>query len=260
MQMSNHEFIEVSIENGICFIELNRPKQLNALNRKLVREIVETLEANDENDDVRVNIISGKGRAFAAGADIDEMANDDSIKMELINQFKDWDRIAVIKKPIIGAVQGFALGGGFELALCCDILFAAEDAQFGFPEVNIGVMPGAGGTQRLTKLMGKTKALEWLWLGEPMSAKEALHYGIINRTIAPEILMEETVKFATKLTKQAPLSLRLIKESVYKAVDYPLYEGMQHERKNFYLLFSSKDQKEGMNAFIEKRKPDFKGE
>lgn len=257
--MNNREFIETSIKDHIGYVELNRPKQLNALNRKMVREIVETLEEYDTNDDVRVIVITGKGRAFAAGADIDEMANDSTVDMELINQFKDWDRIALIKKPIIGAVQGFALGGGFELALCCDVLFAAEDAQFGFPEVNIGVMPGAGGTQRLTKLMGKTKALEWLWLGEPMSAKEALHYGVINRTVAPEILFEETVKFAKRLTKQAPLSLRLIKEAVHKAVDYSLYEGMQFERKNFYLLFSSEDQKEGMKAFIEKRKPDFKG-
>lgn len=257
--MSNLQFIETSIKDSIGFIELNRPKQLNALNRPMIREIVETLEAFDENDEVRVIVLTGRGRAFAAGADIDEMANDDTVKMELLNQFKDWDRIAVTKKPLIGAVQGFALGGGFELALCCDMLFAAEDAKFGFPEVNIGVMPGAGGTQRLTKLMGKTKALEWLWLGEPMDAKEAKHYGVINRTIAPEVLFEETVKFATKLTKQAPLSLRLIKEAVHKAVDYSLYEGMQFERKNFYLLFSSEDQKEGMNAFIEKRNPNFKG-
>lgn len=257
--MSNYQYIKVLNSESIGHISLNRPKVLNALNRSMVREIVEALEDFDQNDEIKVIVLSGEGRAFAAGADIDEMADEDPVRFELLNQFKDWDRIALIKKPIIGAVHGFALGGGFELALCCDILFAAENAQFGFPEIKLGVMPGAGGTQRLTKLMGKTKALEWLWLGDTMSAKEALHYGVVNRLIAPEILLEETVRFAEKIAKQPPLSLRLIKEAVQKAVDYSLYEGMQFERKNFYLLFSSQDQKEGMKAFIEKRKPNFEG-
>lgn len=257
--MSNFQYINVLSRNSIGYINLNRPKVLNALSRSMVREIVNALEDFDQNDEIKVIIMSGEGRAFAAGADIDEMAEDDPVRFELLNQFKDWDRIALIKKPIIGAVHGFTLGGGFELALCCDILFAAENAQFGFPEIKLGVMPGAGGTQRLTKLMGKTKALEWLWLGEPMSAKEALHHGVVNRLVAPEILLEETVRFAEKIAMQPPLSLRLIKEAVQKAVDYSLYEGMQFERKNFYLLFSSQDQKEGMKAFIEKRKPNFEG-
>lgn len=257
--MSNFQYINVLSSNSVGYITLNRPKVLNALNRTMVREIVNALEDFDQNEEIKVILISGEGRAFAAGADIDEMVEDDPVRFELLNQFKDWDRIALIKKPIIGAVHGFALGGGFELALCCDVLFAAENAQFGFPEIKLGVMPGAGGTQRLTKLMGKTKALEWLWLGEPMSAKEALNYGVVNRLIAPEVLQEETVRFAEKIAQQPPLSLRLIKEAVLKAVDYSLYEGMQFERKNFYLLFSSQDQKEGMKAFIEKRKPNFEG-
>lgn len=257
--MNKFEFIEATVEDSIATVTLNRPNVLNALNRKMVAEIVEALECFDRDDAVRVIVLTGKGKAFAAGADIDEMAEDDPVRLELLNQFADWDRLALIKKPVIGAVHGFALGGGFELALCCDIVFASETAKFGFPEVNIGVMPGAGGTQRLTKLMGKTKALEWLWLGEPMNAQEALHYGVINRMIAPELLMEETKRFASKLSTQAPLSLRLIKEAVHKAVDYSLYEGMQYERKNFYLLFSSEDQKEGMKAFIEKRKALFEG-
>ncbi|WP_458414214.1 enoyl-CoA hydratase-related protein [Schinkia sp. CFF1] len=257
--MSDYQYIKVLRNESIGHIALNRPKVLNALNRTMVREIVEALEEFDQNDEIKVILMSGEGRAFAAGADIDEMAKDDPISLELLNQFADWDRIALIKKPIIGAVHGFALGGGFELALCCDVLFAADNAEFGFPEIKLGVMPGAGGTQRLTKLMGKTKALEWLWLGEAMSAKEALQYGVINRIIAPEVLLEETVRFAKQIAKQPPLSLRLIKEVVLKAVDYSLYEGMQFERKNFYLLFSSQDQKEGMKAFIEKRKPNFEG-
>ncbi|UAL45595.1 enoyl-CoA hydratase/isomerase family protein [Sutcliffiella horikoshii] len=255
-----YEYIEVSIESSIGIVKLNRPKVLNAINRPMVSEIVTVLEEFDRNDEVKAMVLAGNGRAFAAGADIDEMAEATAIELELLNQFTEWDRLAWVKKPIIGAVQGFALGGGFELALCCDILFAAQDAEFGFPEISLGVMPGAGGTQRLTKLMGKSKAMEWLLTGDRMSAKEALHYGVINRVIPKELLMEETMNFAKKIAKQPPLSLRLIKESVHKAVDYSVYEGMQYERKNFYLLFASNDQKEGMRAFKEKRKPKFEGE
>jgi enoyl-CoA hydratase len=253
------EHINVGVENGIGLVELNRPQVLNAINRQMVSEILTAFEQFDRDQNVKVILLSGKGRAFAAGADIDEMANDSAIDFELLNQFTDWDRIAAVKKPIIGAVQGFALGGGFEMALCCDLLFAADDAEFGFPEVNLAVMPGAGGTQRLTKLIGKTRAMEWLMTGDRIPAREAYHLGIINRVVARELLLEETKRFAAKLAKQPPLSIRLIKESVHKAVDYSLYEGMQYERKNFSLLFASEDQKEGMKAFIEKRKPDYKG-
>lgn len=251
--------IETTVKGQIGLIELNRPKVLNALNRQMVSEVLSAMEAYDEDASIRVIVLAGKGRAFAAGADIDEMMDADAISMETLNQFTDWDRLAWIKKPVIGAVHGFALGGAFELALCCDMLFAAENAEFGFPEVNLGVMPGAGGTQRLTKLVGKTKAMEWILSGKRISAKEALHHGIINSTFAEEVLMEETLKFADTIAKQAPVAVRLIKESVLKAVDYPLYEGMQYERKNFYILFATEDQKEGMRAFKEKRKPDFKG-
>jgi enoyl-CoA hydratase len=254
-----YEYINAGVEAGIGLVELNRPKVLNAINRQMVSEILSAFEQFDRDPEVKVILLSGKGRAFAAGADIAEMANDNAIDFELLNQFTDWDRIAVVKKPIIGAVQGFALGGGFEMALCCDMLFAADDAEFGFPEVNLAVMPGAGGTQRLTKLIGKTRAMEWLMTGDRMSADEAHRLGIINRVVARELLMEETKRFAAKLAKQPPLSIRLIKESVLKAVDYSLYEGMQYERKNFSLLFASEDQKEGMKAFIEKRKPNYKG-
>jgi enoyl-CoA hydratase len=256
---NSYEYIEASIKGNLGLITLNRPKVLNAINRPMVSEILSAMEGFEESDQVRVIVLSGNGRAFAAGADIDEMANDHAIDFELRNQFKDWDRLAMIKKPIIGAVQGFALGGGFELALCCDLLIAADDAEFGFPEVNLGVMPGAGGTQRLTKLVGKTKAMEWLFTGKRISALDALQFGIINHIMAKEVLMEETVKLAEGIAKQAPLSIRLIKESVLKAVDTSLEEGMHFERKNFYLLFSTEDQKEGMKAFQEKRRPNFKG-
>lgn len=257
--MTNYEYIQVDQEESIGIIRLNRPKVLNALNRKMVSEIVQSMREMDRNDSVRVIVLYGNGKSFAAGADITEMAQDDSIHLELLNQFAEWDDLAHIKKPIIGAVHGFALGGGFELALVCDLLFASEDAKFGFPEINLAVMPGAGGTQRLTKLIGKTKALEWLWSGEMMTAETAEAWGIINRRYPQETLVEETLKYARNLANKPALSVRFIKEAVYKAVDYSLYEGMQYERKNFSLLFSSDDQKEGMKAFVEKRKPNFKG-
>lgn len=252
-------FIETRTEGPLAFIELNRPEVLNALNRGMVTEILAAMEEFDSAEDIRAIILSGKGRCFAAGADIDEMAEAKSIDMELLNQFTDWDRLSWIKKPIIGAVHGFALGGAFELALCCDLLFAAEDAEFGFPEVLLGVMPGAGGTVRLTKLVGKTKAMEWLFTGKRISAKEARDFGIVNQVFAREALMEEAARYANELAKMPPLSVRFIKESVLKAIDSSIYEGMQFERKNFSLLFSSEDQKEGMAAFIEKRKAQFKG-
>ncbi|WP_257349367.1 enoyl-CoA hydratase/isomerase family protein [Pseudalkalibacillus decolorationis] len=257
--MVNKETIKTWAEDGVGVIQLNRPKVLNALNRRMVTEILLTLEEWDKDDSVAVIVVTGNYKVFAAGADIDEMAGDDSISLELLNQFAEWDRIAWVKKPIIAAINGYCLGGAFELALSCDLIVAAEDAQFGFPEINLGVMPGAGGTVRLTKLMGRAKALEWLWTGEYMSAKTALENGVVNRTVARELVFEETMKLARKIAKQAPLSLRMIKESVNKSVDHSTYEAMQFERKNFYMLFSSEDQKEGMNAFIEKRKPNFKG-
>ncbi len=257
--MNGFQYIERYIEDGVGVIKLNRPKQLNALNRKMIREIITALEEFDRNDEVITILVTGNGRAFSAGADIDEMAENDSIQMELLNQFADWDRIPLIKKPLIGAVKGFVFGGGFELALSLDILIAASGTQFSFPEVQLGVMPGAGGTQRLTKIVGRAKALEWIWTGDRIPDETALEYGIINRIVSEELLMEESMKFAKKLANQPPLSLRLIKDSINKAVDYSLYEGMQYERKNFYLLFSSQDQKEGMQAFIERRKAEFKG-
>lgn len=257
--MTAFTFIETSIDSGIGSIYLNRPRQYNSLNRAMVREIMQAMEQFDRDDSVQVIVVAGHGKAFSSGADIDEMASDDAVRLELLNQFSDWDRIALIKKPIIGSVKGFVFGGGFELALCCDILIAAEDTEFSFPEINLGVMPGAGGTQRLTKLVGRTKALEWIWSAARITADEALAHGIINKIVQPEILIEETQKMATMLAQKPALAVRLIKESVNKAVDYSLYEGMQFERKNFYLLFSSEDQKEGMQAFVEKRQPNFKG-
>ena len=257
--MDGFQYIETSVVDQIGYITLNRPNRYNALNRQMVNEIVLAAEKFDHDSDVSVILLSGNGQAFSAGADIDEMVDVSAVEMELRNQFADWDRFSLIKKPIIGAVKGFVLGGGFELALCCDLLVAADNTRFSFPEVTLGVMPGAGGTQRLTKLVGKTKAMEWILTAEKIDAETALHYGIINKIVVVEDLMEEAREVARKIAIQPPLAVRLIKESINKAVDYSLYEGMQYERKNFNMLFSSEDQKEGMKAFVEKRKPRFIG-
>ncbi|MBO8172402.1 MAG: enoyl-CoA hydratase/isomerase family protein [Bacillaceae bacterium] len=253
------EFIQVERDGKVGLIRLNRPKQLNALNLKMVDEIVETLESMDEDPEIRAIVITGNEQAFAAGADIDEMTEVDSIDMLLRDQFRVWDRIALVRKPIIAAVSGFALGGGCELVMNCDIVIASESARFGQPEVNLGVMPGAGGTQRFTKALGKVKAMELLLTGESLTAEEALHYGLINRVVPVEVYLDEAMKLANRIVGQPPIAVRLIKQSVLKAIDLPLDEGLDFERKNFYLLFSSEDQKEGMRAFAQKRKPDFKG-
>lgn len=258
--MSDYKHINVWTEGKVGVIQLNRPKNLNALNRKMVEEIVTQLESFDNDRNIRVIVIRGNERTFAAGADIEEMLHESPLDFELANPFAVWDRIMLIQKPIIASVTGYALGGGFELALHCDLIIAAEDAKFGFPEVNLGVMPGAGGTQFLTRIIGKRKALEWIWFGEHKSAQEAEKLGIVNRIVAPELIFEETMRFAAKLVAQPPIALRLIKEAVNKAEDVTLREGLILERKNFYLTFDSEDQKEGMTAFVEKRRPSFKGE
>ncbi|WP_047985781.1 enoyl-CoA hydratase/isomerase family protein [Ornithinibacillus californiensis] len=254
-----NKFIKAYSEDGVGVIQLDRPEVLNALNRGMVEEIVAQLESFDRNELIRVIVLKGNEKAFAAGADIEEMLEETSLSLELLNPFAEWDKISLIKKPILAAVNGFALGGGFELALHCDLIIASEDAKFGFPEVKLGVLPGAGGTQFLTKVMGVRKALEWIWLGEQMTADVAHHYGVINRIVAPELVEEETMRLAHQLAKQAPISLRLIKEAVHAAADLTLLEGKLLERKNFYLAFSSEDQKEGMRAFTEKRPPSFRG-
>jgi enoyl-CoA hydratase len=186
------------------------------------------------------------------------MAGRTAVDMLKIDQFSTWDSIRRTKKPIIAAVSGFALGGGCELAMLCDMIVASETAQFGQPEINIGVMPGAGGTQRLTRAVGKARAMEMVLTGNFISAEEAREAGLINKVVPVDLYLDEAIKLARKAAEKSPIAIQLAKESVLKAFDTGLQEGLYFERKNFYMLFATEDQKEGMNAFVEKRKPDFK--
>ncbi len=254
-----HLIVESKYEQHIALVRFNRPKELNALNRKLMTELRDALKALDDEEEVRVIVLTGNERAFAAGADIKEMAGKSSIEMVKIDQFSTWEQIKKTKKPIIAAVSGFALGGGCELAMTCDMIVASDTAQFGQPEIKIGVIPGAGGTQRLTKAVGKVKAMEMVLTGKFISAEEALRYGLINKIVPAELYLSEAVKLAREIAAMSPIAVRMAKEAVLQSFNSSLEEGLVFERKNFYMLFASEDQKEGMAAFVEKRKPEFKG-
>lgn len=254
-----YEFISTSREDAVGIITLNRPKVLNALNLQLVDEVVAEMERLDQDPEIRVILLTGNEKAFAAGADISEMADPSAIEIMKRNQFAVWDRISRITKPIIGAVSGYALGGGCELMMNCDIIIASETAMIGQPEIKLGVMPGAGGTQRLTRAVGVRKAMEMLLTGEPISAREALRYGLVNRVVPVESYLSEALKLAKQIAQQPPLAVQAIKKAVYKAADVPLQDALDYERNAFYLLLASEDRKEGMRAFLEKRKPRFTG-
>jgi len=255
------EFIKVNPQYAkhIALIELNRPKELNALNLQLMGELRDSLKQLDDNDEVRVIVLTGNEKAFAAGADIKQMAGKTAIDMLMIDQFSTWDQIKKTKKPLIAAVSGFALGGGCELAMTCDMIIASETARFGQPEIKIGVMPGAGGTQRLTRAIGKARAMEMVLTGKFIGAEEAEKFGLVNRVVPVEVYLEEAIKLAAEIAKMSPIATRMAKEAVNRSFEVHLDEGLHFERKNFYMLFASEDQKEGMNAFVEKRDPDFKG-
>jgi enoyl-CoA hydratase len=255
------EFIKVNsnIEKHIALVQFNRPKELNALNLQLMGELRDSLRQLDADDNVRVIIITGDERSFAAGADIKQMAGQSTIDMLKTDQFSTWDQIRKTKKPLIAAVSGFALGGGCELSMTCDIIIASETAKFGQPEIKIGVMPGAGGTQRLTKAIGKARAMEMVLTGNFISADEALEYGLINKVVPVEMYMEASLEIARQIAAMSPIASQLAKEAINRSFETHLDEGLTVERKNFYLTFSSEDQKEGMKAFIEKRKAVYSG-
>jgi enoyl-CoA hydratase len=249
----------VDAKDGYAVVRINRPKQLNALNRATIGELVEALEELDAGPSCRCAVITGNDRAFAAGADIGEMVEATPISLLQDAEFAKWDRFRRIHMPLIAAVSGFALGGGCELAMICDMIVASETAQFGQPEINLGIIPGAGGTQRLTRAVGKVRAMEMILTGASMSAAEALKAGLINRVVPVELYLEEAESLAARIAAKPPIAVRLAKEAVLKAFDTTIEEGVDFERKNFFLLFASADQTEGMRAFLEKRQPRFEG-
>jgi enoyl-CoA hydratase len=243
----------------VAHLQLNRPQELNALNLELMTQLKDLLQQLDADEDIRVIVLSGNEKAFAAGADIKQMSERSVMDMVAIDQFSIWDTIKKIKKPIIAAVSGFALGGGCELCMLCDMIVASETAKFGQPEIKIGVMPGAGGTQRLTRAVGKALAMEMVLTGQFITAQTAFEAGLLNRVVPVELYLQEAFRLATAVATMSPIAIKMAKESVLKAFDSSLEDGLLFERKNFYLLFASEDQKEGMQAFIEKRPPVFKG-
>ena len=249
----SYKTILTAVDGKVATITLNRPEVLNALNDELMDELGAALLGFDADDKIGCIIITGSDKAFAAGADITEMSDAGTIDMLERDQFSRWEKIRLLKKPLIGAISGYALGGGCELAMHCDMLIASETAQFGQPEINLGVMPGAGGTQRLTRIVGKAQAMEMALTGRMISAYEAWRLGLVNRVVPVSGYLQEAIALATEIASKAPIAIRLIKESVLKSYSTTLEAGLEFERKNFYLLFASEDQKEGMKAFIEKR-------
>jgi enoyl-CoA hydratase/carnithine racemase len=254
-----YQNILVKVEDGVGVITLNRPKALNALNSELLGELVSALEDWDRGTEVRCIVLTGSERAFAAGADIKEMSTQSYMDMYKANFFANAnDRISAIRKPIIAAVAGYALGGGCELALLCDFIIAADTAKFGQPEINLGVMPGIGGTQRLTRLVGKSKAMEMCLTGRNMDAAEAERAGLVSRVVPAAELLTEAMKAAKTIAEKSVPIVMMAKESVNVAYETTLAEGVRFERRVFHAMFATDDQKEGMAAFSEKRQPGFK--
>lgn len=254
-----YTIIKTEVHDRVGLIRLNRPKALNALNSVVMEEMANALESFDADPEIGAIVITGDERAFAAGADIKEMSDASPVDMLLAASIDRWDRIQGVKKPVIAAVSGWCLGGGNELAMACDMIVASESAKFGQPEINLGVIPGAGGTQRLTRTVGKAAAMEMVLNDRQLAAEEAYRLGLVNRVVPVEVYLEEALQLANEIAQRAPLAVRVGKEMVNQAFESFLSEGIADERRTFYFLFSSEDQKEGMQAFIEKRTPKWKG-
>ena len=255
----NDELVRVERDGRVAVVLLDRPKQLNALSGELMGALVEALRTLDDDADVRAIVVGGNERAFAAGADIQELAAGTPISLYENRRIDAWDAIRGVRTPLVAAVSGFCLGGGCELAMLCDLIVAAESAKFGQPEITLGVLPGAGGTQRLTRAVGKAVAMDMILTGRMLSAREALSFGLVARVVAREAWLVEAKRVAAEIAAKSPISVRLAKEAVDKAFEAPLSVGVEFERRAFYLARASEDATEGLNAFIEKRVPEFEG-
>ncbi|HET7567216.1 MAG TPA: enoyl-CoA hydratase-related protein [Gaiellaceae bacterium] len=249
----------VEREGAVGVVLLNRPKALNALSGDLMAALLAALQELDADAEVRAIVLGGGERAFAAGADINDLAAGTPVSLYENRRLDQWDAIRKIRTPIVAAVSGFCLGGGCELAMVCDLIVASETAQFGQPEINLGVIPGAGGTQRLTRAVGKAVAMDMILTGRTISAREALDFGLVARVVAKEAWLEEAKRVAAEIAAKGPVATRLAKEAIDAAFETPLTAGVEVERRSFYLVRASEDATEGLNAFLEKRKPDFKG-
>ena len=254
-----YEHIQVEVEAPIATITLNRPKVLNALSPDLIREVASALAGFDADDSVRAVVLTGGPKVFAAGADIGDMADRSPVEQLNRDQTGRWAPLAGFTKPLVAAVNGYALGGGCEVALMCDLIVAGDSARFGQPEINLGIIPGAGGTQRWPRFAGKQVAMEVMLTGAAITAQRAYEVGLVNKVVPAEMTIEVAKRLARQIAEKPPLAARMAKEAVLKAFETPLSEGLASERKSFYFLFATEDQKEGMHAFLEKRKGVFKG-
>ncbi len=255
---SSTDTILIETRGRVGLITLNRPEALNALNATLMREVVAAAEAFDADRGIAAIVLTGSSRAFAAGADIREMVDHRYADLVLDDWISHWDRLSGIRKPLIAAVAGFALGGGCEIAMLCDLIIAADTARFGQPEINLGVIPGIGGSQRLTRAIGKAKAMDMILTGRTMDAAEAERTGLVARVVAADALLDETLAIAQTIAAKSLPALLAAKETVNRAFETPLSEGIRFERRAFQALFALEDQTEGMTAFLQKREPEFK--
>ena len=246
-------------EGRVGIVQLHRPQALNALSGDLMDELIRALQAFDADDSIGCIVVTGSEKAFAAGADIKQMAGASVVEMMSSPFIGYWDAVQKVSKPIVAAVSGYCLGGGCELAMTCDLIVASDTAQFGQPEINLGIIPGAGGTQRLTRAVGKSVAMEMVLTGRRISAQEALAFGLVSRVFPAQSFLDDSIALAAEIADKAPVALRVAKEAVNRAFESTLAEGVLFERRAFNLLFATEDQKEGMAAFVEKRKPDWKG-
>ena len=254
-----YEFVISERDGPVGLVTINRPKQLNALSAAVLTEIAAALEAHDADAEIRAIILTGGTEVFAAGADLKEFAGRTTADMMVSNRVTLFDRVRGISKPVIAAVSGYALGGGCEIAMLCDMIVASDTAKFGQPEISVGLMPGAGGAQRLARTIGKAKAMEMVLIGAPIDAETAERLGLVNRVVPVDALLDEAKALALKIASKPPLSVKFTKQAVLKAFELPLSEAVDYERKLFYLLFGTEDAHEGIGAFIEKRRPTFQG-